>query len=129
MKAGVRVPKPIAFRKNVLVMEFIGNKGIPALTAKRNLPENPVQWYKKIIKSIELLYKKENLIHADLSEYNVLNNEQEPVIIDMGQAVIKEHPMAMEFLARDIQRINKWFKKQGVRTMTDDKAMEMVLEK
>jgi RIO kinase 1 len=37
-----------------------------------------------------------------------------PYLIDFGQAVVKEHPMAEEFLRRDIWNIVKFFKKAGL---------------
>jgi len=128
-RAGARVPKPFAYKNNVLVIEFIGSKSVPALPAKKDPPENPEKWYKTVINYIRLLYTRENLIHSDLSEYNVLNNNQDPVIIDIGQAVLKEHPRARDFLERDIRKINAWFKKLGVKTMTDEEAFEEVTKK
>lgn len=125
-RAGVRVPKAITYKNNVLVMEFIGNKTIPALTAKRNPPDNPKKWYKSIINYMKLLYNKEELIHSDLSEYNVLNKDGEPVIIDIGQAVLKQHPMAMSFLERDIRKVNSWFSRLGVDVKTDEEIFDEV---
>lgn len=114
-RCGVRVPKPIAFLNNVLVMEFIGEKGIAAPIAKKQPPKNPKAWFKKIIKYIALMYKKEDLIHGDISEYNIMNYNEEPVVIDVSQAVLKEHPLAEELLKKDIKNIIKWFEKQGIK--------------
>ena len=112
-EAGVRVPKPYAFKENVLVMEFIGNEGIPAPLIKDLPPENPNSAYKTIISSIEKLYYEAKLVHADLSEYNILNKEEELVIIDWGSAVEISHPQALEFLFRDIKNITRYFEKLG----------------
>ena len=46
-----------------------------------------------------------NLSHGDLSEYNILNVREKPQIIDVGQAVPKEHPMYEELLKRDMKNI------------------------
>ena len=56
------------------------------------------------------------LVHADLSEYNILNNDEELVIIDVGQTVSTRHPNAKEFFERDILNISRYFAKQGVDT-------------
>lgn len=121
-KAGVRVPEPIAFKDNILLMEFIGSKeGVPALTAKQNPPSNPEKWKDKIYAWVKDLYEKQKMIHADLSEYNILNHNGNPVIIDVGQAVLKEHPKSMVFLKHDVLTITKWFNKLGVK---DDSLVE-----
>jgi RIO kinase 1 len=36
----------------------------------------------------------------------------EPVVIDMGQSVTLDHPMARKFLERDIVNIARYFKKK-----------------
>jgi RIO kinase 1 len=56
------------------------------------------------------------IVHADLSEYNLLNNGEELVIIDCGQAVSTLHPKAQEFFERDVLNLSKWFSKLGVET-------------
>ena len=67
-----------------------------------------------IIDQMKDMYQKAELVHADLSEYNILMKEQTPIIIDVGQAVLTNHPMAQEFLVRDVKNIIKFFNKHGV---------------
>jgi RIO kinase 1 len=112
-EAGVRVPHPNITRENILIMEFIGQDDRPSPMLKdADLSiEDATAAYDKIIEFIVLLYKKASLIHADLSEFNILYNEG-PVIIDMGQSVTLEHPMAGKFLSRDISNIARFFKKR-----------------
>ncbi|MDD5417926.1 MAG: serine protein kinase RIO [Candidatus Nanoarchaeia archaeon] len=125
-RAGVRVPTPIKFRNNVLLMDFIGLKGVASPIAKTNPPKNPDKWFKELKNSIKNMYQKENLIHGDLSEYNVLNHREKPVIIDVSQAVLKEHPLADKMLKRDIDNICKWFKNLGVDTPSTEEIYEEV---
>lgn len=113
-EAGVRAPEPITSERNILVMEFIGKDGVSAPRLKDLKPKNPQHIYDIIANYMRLLYQKAKLVHADLSEFNVLLYEEEPVIIDMGQSVMLEHPMSREFLARDIKNIVRYFKKLGV---------------
>ncbi|MFX0096474.1 MAG: serine protein kinase RIO [Candidatus Hodarchaeota archaeon] len=108
-EAKVRVPKPIAVRNNVLVMEFIGDDGIPAPRLKDMAPEDPNDALNVILKYIRNLYQTAKLIHADLSEYNILV-WNEPVIIDISQGVLIQHPLAQEFLLRDIKNILRYFR-------------------
>jgi RIO kinase 1 len=115
-EAGVRVPHPIATRDNILIMELIGEKDNPA-PQLRNVDlemDEARSVFNKLSDYISLLYNKADLVHADFSEFNVLYNG-EPVVIDMGQSVTLEHPMASKFLARDVTNIARYFeKKYGV---------------
>jgi len=112
-EAGVRVPHPIATRDNILIMELIGEKDNPA-PQLRNVDlelEEARRIFNKLSDYISLLYNKADLVHADFSEFNVLYNG-EPVVIDMGQSVTLEHPMASKFLARDVTNIARYFEKK-----------------
>jgi RIO kinase 1 len=111
--AGVRVPKPQTFLGNVLVMEFIGENGVPSpLLGGVEVTKKD---YLRIVKDMKLLYNKAKLVHADLSEYNVFKLYQEIVIFDFGSAVSIEHPLAKRFLERDIENINRFFEKRSVK--------------
>ncbi len=115
--AGVRVPKPIKAKSNILVMEFIGDpevRGRPAPLLKDMPPKDPERALDTILDYIYKLYNKAELVHADLSEYNIMNRNEELVIIDWGSAVKKSHPMQAEFLERDVRNILRYFSKLGV---------------
>ncbi len=127
-KAGVRAPLPIAFKDNVLVMEFIGEKG----QASPILKEKPAKDVKKVHTALvdfvaRMLFKVE-LIHADLSEYNLLNKGEELVLIDCGQAVLNSHPMAKSFFERDIANISKYLNRHGFKT-TEEALTEEIRSK
>jgi len=112
--AGVMVPKPTVVEKNVLIMEFIGENGSPAPTLREERPRNPKTMYKTILSGVKKLYGKAGLVHGDLSEYNIMNDRGQPVIFDMGQSVLVEHPLARELLLRDLKNLNIYFAKLGV---------------
>jgi RIO kinase 1 len=95
-------------------MEFIGRDNELASMLKDAKPKNPKDFFDKTIKSIKALYDV-GLVHADLSEFNILNFEEEPVFIDLSQATTTGHPQAQEFMERDIHNIVKFFKKLGVK--------------
>ena len=71
--AGVRVPEPIFAEKNILIMVFMGKKERPYSSLKNTLLENGEQKlvFDTIVEYMRLLYKEANLVHADLSEYNI----------------------------------------------------------
>jgi RIO kinase 1 len=126
--SGIRVPKPIHVEKNILVMEFIGKDTIPAPTLKEKPPKKPAKMYKIILEYIKILYKKAKLVHSDLSEYNIMNLNEEPVIFDMSQSVLIEHPTAEEFLLRDLNVLNRFFKKFGVKVKSSQTLYEWIIK-
>lgn len=113
-KAKVKVPKPIAIKKNVLIMQFIGKNGNPAPELREAPPKKPEFIYRKVLEYIERLYHKADLVHSDISEYNIMVWRGRPVIFDMAQSVLRSHPLADEFLKRDLQNLNRYFRKLGV---------------
>jgi len=124
-EAGLAVPTPIYVEKNVLLMEFIGKNGVPA----PHLREVPLQaassWYDKIVEMVKDLYDKAKLVHGDLSEYNILVPDGYPMLIDFAQAVTIEHPEAREFLSRDIDNLNNYFKGLNVRTRSFERMFKV----
>jgi len=114
LEAGVRVPRPIAHHQNIVVMEYIGTEEGPALEMREAILEDPGRVAREIFGYMRIAYQKAQLVHGDLSEYNVLMLGQEPVIIDVGQTVLLDHPLAEEFLVRDIYNLARFFKRQGI---------------
>lgn len=112
-EAGVRVPEPFAVNKNVLVMEFIGENGVSAPLMKETTIKNPERIYRRLLAHVKKLYRKARLVHADLSEYNIMIWKKKPVIFDVSQAVTLEHPMADQFLRRDLENLHNYFRRLG----------------
>lgn len=104
----IRVPSPYKFKDNIIVMELIGDNGQPAPEVKDKYPEDPKVFFDKIIKNIARLYKK-GLVHGDLSQFNILNFEENPVFIDFSQATVTKSRHAEELLERDIKNVAKFF--------------------
>src|SRR5207237_1410626 len=65
-----------------------------------------------IFQGMNHLYKKCNLVHGDLSEYNVLWHENKCYFIDVSQSVEPHHPNALEFLYRDCTNVCNFFGKK-----------------
>ena len=114
-KAGLRVPKPIFVKNNILIMEYIGFGPIPAPKLKDiKDPKEIISLLGEILEMMKLLYQKAKLVHGDLSEFNILYHNQQPVIIDISQAVSIQHPKAEIYLVRDIKNIFNFFQKLGI---------------
>ncbi|MCE7699042.1 MAG: serine protein kinase RIO, partial [Methanobacterium paludis] len=95
-------------------------EGNPALPMRQSKISNPQEVLEKIVDYVKILYKDAKLVHGDLSSYNILINDGEPVIIDMGQGVLVNHPVSMELLNRDIDNLVKDFKKLGIHITKDE---------
>ncbi len=130
-EAGVNVPKPIKHFRNIILMRFIGEDEKPAPTLSdlgSELKEvvDVEGLFDEIIENVKRLYRRAELVHADLSEYNVMLFEDEPWLIDMGQSVLIDHPMAMSYLERDLKNLLRFFGKFGVKRDLKELKEEIV---
>jgi len=124
--AGVRVPKPIAVSHNVLIMEFIGANGVSAPLLREIEVKNPKRIYGQVLASVKKLYQKAKLVHGDLSEYNIMIWKNQPILFDVSQAVPLEHPMAVQLLRRDLENLNRYFKRLGVEVAPSEEVYRRV---
>lgn len=114
----IPVPRPIEIKNNVLVMEFLNRGDGFASPRLRDHPyqdkDEVVHYYHTLVSYMRLLYQVCGLVHADLSEYNTLVNNDKLFIIDVSQSVQPEHPMSLDFLRMDIKNVNLYFEKMGI---------------
>jgi RIO kinase 1 len=111
LEVKVNVPEPLAIQKNVLIMKFIGRNGERAPLLKEAVLEKPLVVFNQLLTNLSRLYRKGGLVHADLSEYNVMIWNCKPVIFDVAQSVLITHPMAEKFLQRDLENLHRYFKR------------------
>lgn len=111
--AGVPVPRPLDCENNVLAMEFVGEDGVPYPRMKDTSPENPSKTFEILIEAVRTMYTKAELVHSDLSEYNVLLTP-DPVIIDLSMGIDVRSSMAGEYLRRDVENLVRYFSRLGV---------------
>lgn len=107
-EAGLSVPTPLVWDRNILIMEFLGADERPYPHLRGVDLEDPEATYGEVLTFMKSLYQVAGLVHADLSEFNILYGDR-LYVIDMGQAVTPDHPRASFFLARDISNINRFF--------------------
>ena len=119
--AGVTVPPPVERVENGYRMAFIGDGDRAAprlsdvdldlLTARRV--------WREVQNEIRTMLDAE-LVHGDLSAFNILWWRGRAVIIDFSQAVdAVVHPAARDLLRRDVDRTAEYFRGQGVRIDLD----------
>lgn len=128
--AGLSTAEPIELKENILVMKFIGENGIAAPILKNaNLDiQDLKKQYKELIKALRTLYQKCKLVHADFSEYNILYHENKCYIIDVGQSVELDHPLAHDFLREDCEHLNSFFIKKGIDTILIDIMFSFIID-
>jgi len=103
---GVAVPEPLSQNRHVIVMGMIEGA---ELAEYKEIPA-PKRVLKEILRNIRKAYLKAGVVHADLSEYNViLKPDMHILIIDWPQYVMKEHPNAQQLLTRDVTNILRFF--------------------
>lgn len=123
-KNQIFVPYPYKQLNNVIIMEYIDS-----LMLKDTNLENPTLFFKILLEQLILLKNKAKLIHADLSEYNILVKNNLPIIIDLGQSMIIKSPIDFknfyDLFLRDITNIVNYFNKKYKLNL----KLETILEK
>ncbi|KAL8645672.1 MAG: hypothetical protein Q9210_006577 [Variospora velana] len=131
--AAIPCPKPIHLRLHVLVMGFLGDrKGTPAPRLKDvelvggAVEQRWKQLYLQLLGYVRILYQTCRLVHADLSEYNVLYHEDKLWLIDVSQSVEHDHPRSLEFLRTDIKNVTDFFARKSVDTLSERTVFSFV---
>jgi RIO kinase 2 len=115
---GVAVPEPIKQNRHVLVMGMIEGAELyhyPELSDAQAV-------YKEILVNVKVAFREANLIHGDLSPFNIiLQPNQHILIIDWPQNVSSKHPNAKQLLERDLQNVLTYFqRKYGLKNRLKD---------
>lgn len=125
--AGADLPKPYAMLKNSILMEYIGDAGMPAPTLNSvTLDRDEArELFDRVILNLNLLLQNER-IHGDLSAYNILYWDGGITLIDFPQVVSPEsNPMAWTIFQRDVTRICQYFHAQGVKVNAQKLAADL----
>jgi len=110
---GVNLPKVFDYNNNSIMMEYLGtpNLAAPLIKDIDFSPDLAKLAFDEIIKSIKI-FLKNGIVHADLSEFNILWWQEKPFIIDFPQAVdIRSNSNYKLFLWKDINHIVTFFSK------------------
>jgi RIO kinase 2 len=108
-KNGVAVPEPISHNRHVIAMGMIEGA---ELSKYKEIPK-PEKIVKEILRNVKKTYLKAHVIHADLSEYNIiLRPDGHILIIDWPQYVMADHANAEDLLERDLKNILAFFSRR-----------------
>ena len=95
-------------------MQYLGTSLKPAPQLRNYNGDDMETYIHSAMNQYKQMVEKALLIHADLSEYNILCYRKNAYIIDVGQSVPITHPMAHEFLKRDVNNMIIFAKKAGI---------------
>lgn len=115
-EAGSDVPQPYEMGENAILMEFIGDEGSPAptLNTVQLRPDEVEPLYERCVKNIEIMLAND-IVHGDLSAYNLLYRAGEITMIDFPQVIsATSHPSAWQIFSRDVRRVCEYFTHQGL---------------
>lgn len=131
--AGIPCPEPVYLRLHVLVMGFLGDKkgwAAPRLRDAELVGDDvDEQWrllYLQMMGLMRRMYQTCKLVHADLSEYNVLYHQNKLFIIDVSQSVEHDHPRSLEFLRMDIKNVSDFFRRKSVDVLSEQDVFAFI---
>ena len=105
-KSGVAVPKPLIWAYHMIVMNYVSGRELHKIQLR-----NPLKVFRNIVEEIIRAYTIARIVHGDLSEYNILvdENTEEIWIIDWPQWLPADHPEAKEYFRKDLEQIIRFF--------------------
>lgn len=114
--AGADVPRPLASGPNVILMDYLGDESRPARALNEVSLDPAEAWvlFERVLANVELMLEQD-IVHGDLSAYNILYQDGRVTLIDFPQ-VIDPHrnPAARAIFDRDLERVCGYFRAQGV---------------
>jgi RIO kinase 2 len=117
----VSVPLPIDKNRHAVVMSLINGTNL-----NRCRLECPSEVLDDILTNVHAAYQA-GIIHADLSEYNILVEDGKCILIDWPQWTPRDHPNADTILSRDIDNILTFFKRKYQLDYDREDAMQWVI--
>jgi len=122
-KANMNVPFPYKQMGNVILMDYINGPMLKDIDL-----ENPEEFFETLIEQMYLMLYEAKLVHGDLSEFNILVQDQLPVIIDLGQSMgirnNDDFKIHYDLFLRDVENVVKYFTKRYKLEITVEEVLE-----
>jgi RIO kinase 1 len=116
--ATLDVPRPFEMARNAILMGYVGDLDAPApALSDVSLDQAEAQMvFERVLHNIDQMLVHD-VVHGDLSAYNILYREGAPMLIDFPQAVSPQvNRDAWRIFERDVTRVCEYFARQGVRS-------------
>lgn len=127
-KHKIPAPRPFTFHKNLLMMGYLGTQSSPAPMIKGVDGVDFETIFGQVMADMRTMYRDAKLIHADMSEYNLLYYRRKAYFVDLGQAVARGHPASDFFLERDIRNLARFFTNRKVKCSPDEMLKSITAE-
>ena len=107
-EAGVSSPQPLHQNRHAIVMGYIDGYNLNDIASL----DDPPGFLEDILLNTRKTYRA-GIIHADLSEYNIIVQKDGTVLlIDWPQSVPTTHPNAENLLRRDVYNVLRYFERK-----------------
>jgi RIO kinase 2 len=116
----VSVPVPVDRNRHAVVMSLVAGPNLNRCTL-----DDPAGMLDKILDNVRSAYQA-GIIHADLSEFNIMVEERRCIIIDWPQWVEADHPNAQQVVQRDVENILAYFQRKYRVTCQLEDALQCV---
>ena len=126
-RAGAPVPRPVAIARNAMLIEFLGEGDSPApqlwtLSLSSSEAEALLE---QSLRTVEIMLAND-VVHGDLSAYNMLVADRRLYVIDVPQSVdARSNPNASMLLGRDVANVCRYFASRGADAQPGTYAVEL----
>ena len=118
-QGGAPVPRPIERTGDAILMSYLGAEELAAPQLRSYRPSDPEETRAIVDQVLDAVQRMLflNVVHGDLSPYNLLIWNGIVTVIDVPQAVDpRKNRHARSFLQRDIERVCEWAGRHGAPT-------------
>jgi RIO kinase 2 len=102
----VSVPVPVDRNRHAVVMSLVAGPNLNRCTL-----DNPAGMLDEILENVRTAYHT-GVIHADLSEFNIMVEGGRCIIIDWPQWMEADHQNSQHIIARDVENILAYFRRK-----------------
>ncbi|NJD98377.1 tyrosine protein kinase [Thermococcus sp. LS1] len=106
-----RVPRPIAWNRHAVVMEFVEGTELAELRDTDLTKEEAAQVLDRVLEEY-LKIVRFGIVHSDMSEFNIVLTDDDILIIDWAQYVTTAYPESYELLKRDLTVLLNAFRRR-----------------